>query len=234
MMKTLRLLILTVVALLLAACAKQMTYDQVLHYKVNEYSKYAEARLKPDFAKAQVNYPPKQITLLVFKHEKRMELWARDSTQSRWHHIKNFRVYAASGGPGPKLHSMDDQVPEGIYHIIGLNPESRFDLSMHVSYPNAFDRYHALLDHRTNLGGDIFIHGNKLSIGCIAIGDTNIQQLFVLADLVGIKNIEVIIAPNDLRYQKPLPSREKVTWLPQLYANIRAALQPFKQKVKGV
>lgn len=51
------------------------------------------------------------------------------------------------GGPGPKLHDRDDhQVPEGIYNIVGYNPDSRFDLSLMLNYPNAFDQYHPELD----------------------------------------------------------------------------------------
>lgn len=230
MIHRVKVILLVLFSLLLVGCAPHRNYTQELHYKIQKFSHYAEARLKPYFKRAGLPYPPKQIALLVFKNTKRMELWARNNIQDRWHYIKTFRVYAASGGPGPKLHRMDHQVPEGIYKIIGLNPRSRFDLSMHVNYPNAFDRYHAKLDGRHHLGGDIFIHGNRRSIGCIAIGNKNIEQLFVLADLVGIHHIEVIIAPNDLRNQKPLRSREHVKWLPQLYAKIKKALQPFKRR----
>ena len=124
---------------------------------------------------------------------------------------------------------MDRQVPEGIYRLEALNPDSRFDLSMELNYPNSEDQYHARMDGRSDLGGEIFIHGNKLSIGCIAIGDANIQQLFVLVYEVGMRNVTVIVAPNDLRYEKPLRSSEKVSWLPQLYGEIYQALLPFKQ-----
>lgn len=226
--KLIKPILLSVFAVLMVACSPPLDYTQELHYKIHKFYHYAEARLKPDFKRAGLPYPPRQIALLAFKHERKMQLWARNNIQDRWHYIKTFHIFAASGGPGPKLREGDRQVPEGVYQIVGLNPRSRFDLSMHVNYPNSFDRYHASLDGRTHLGGDIFIHGNRRSIGCMAIGNNNIQQLFVLADLVGIKNITVIIAPNDLRYEKPLRSREHVKWLPQLYDEIREALAPFK------
>lgn len=217
-------------SLLLVSCAPHYgNYTQDMQYKIHKFAPRAEAQLKPAFQKAGVAYPPEEITLLVFKSERRMELWARSGIGQPWRHIKNYQVFAASGGPGPKLRNMDRQVPEGIYHLEALNPDSRFDLSMELNYPNAEDRYHARMDGRSDLGGEIFIHGNKLSIGCIAIGNANIEQLFVLVYEVGMRNVTVIVAPNDLRYEKPLRSSEKVSWLPQLYGQIYQALLPFRQ-----
>jgi murein L,D-transpeptidase YafK len=66
-------------------------------------------------------------------------------------------------------------VPEGFYRISALNPQSRFLLSLRVSYPNARDR---ALRHT---GGDIFIHGSCVTIGCIPIEDGPIQELYVVA-----------------------------------------------------
>jgi len=215
---------------LLSSCAPHGgNYTQDMRYKIHKFTPAALAQLKPAFQKAGVAYPPEEITLLVFKSERRMELWARSGLGQPWRHIKNYQVMAASGGPGPKLRDMDRQVPEGIYRLEALNPDSRFDLSMELNYPNSEDQYHARMDGRSDLGGEIFIHGNKLSIGCIAIGDANIQQLFVLVYEVGMRNVTVIVAPNDLRYEKPLRSSEKVSWLPQLYGEIYQALLPFKQ-----
>jgi len=212
---------------LLASCAprNRLTYTQAMKQAINNYRASANRQLLPYFKRAGVPYPPRQAAFLIFKRSRRFELWARNG--GNWRYIRTFRVLAASGGPGPKLHSGDRQVPEGIYHIIGMNPRSRFDLSLHLSYPNAFDRYHARLDHRTNLGGDIFIHGNKRSIGCVAIGNAAIQQIFPLVYDVGDRNVTVIIAPNDLRTQKPARGRVHPVWLPQLYAKIRQALAPF-------
>src|SRR5205814_6993990 len=89
--------------------------------------------------------------------------------------IKTYRVCAASGGLGPKLQAGDGQVPEGFYEISQFNPWSQFLLSMRVSYPNALDRK---LKHT---GGDIFIHGNCVTIGCLPIEDGPIQELYIIA-----------------------------------------------------
>jgi len=200
-------------------------YQNVMRAKINENKAYAAQELKPDFKRAGVSYPPKQIVILVFKNTKVMELWARGN--GPWEHIKNYQILAASGHAGPKLRNNDHQVPEGIYRIDDLNPVSRFHLSMELSYPNAFDRMHARLDGRTDLGGEIFIHGSDRSIGCMAIGDKNIDQLFVLADMVGVGHIEVIVAPNDLRHSPAIYYPGDPKWTPQLYANIKQALAPF-------
>jgi hypothetical protein len=98
---------------------------------------------------------------------------------------------------------------------------------MKVSYPNSFDRRQAAADHRTNLGGDIFIHGKNVSIGCLAIGDTAIEELFTLAADTGPERIRVIIAPNDLRVTSaPMPG-ETPLWVASLYRTIAAALAEF-------
>lgn len=91
-------------------------------------------------------------------------------------------MLAASGGPGPKLREGDLQVPEGVYRLTAFNPNSSYHLSLRVDYPNAEDRAAedravARSDRRTSLGGDIFIHGKAVSIGCLAIGDPGIEEL---------------------------------------------------------
>lgn len=210
----------------LTSCASPHRQYQSMGTAVTKYEHYAHENLQPSFRRAGVPYPPKQIALLAYKRSRRLQLWAKHD--GSWRYIKTFPILAASGGPGPKLHNNDHQVPEGIYHIIEFNPDSRFHLSMELNYPNAFDRYHAHLDGRRNLGNQIFIHGSHYSIGCIAIGNNAINQLFVLSYLVGLQNIKVIVAPDDLRYYKPVYGGTHPRWLPQLYRDIKDALVPFK------
>jgi len=176
-------------------------------------------QLKPYFRKAGVNYPPSEIVLIAIKDEKKMELWGRSNGKFKL--IRPYNVKAASGMRGPKLRQGDRQVPEGIYHISRLNPNSNYHLSMKVDYPNDFDLEHAEYDGRSNLGGDIFIHGKNVSAGCLAMGDAAIEELFVLAAHVGTENIKVIIAPSDPR-QRPLDSSlpSLPEWTPELYQRI--------------
>ena len=98
---------------------------------------------------------------------------------------------------------------------------------MLVDYPNGVDRAQAARDHRTNLGGDIFIHGKNVSIGCVAIGDPGIEELFTLAADTGIARIKVVLAPNDLRIAAPPVEPATPLWILRLWQSIAAALHEF-------
>ena len=193
---------------------------------VAQYGDAARARLRPYFTRAHVAYPPRRIALLVFKRERRLVVWARDD-RSGWRFIRDYAVLAASGRSGPKQRQGDYQVPEGMYRIALLNPNSSYHLSMLVNYPNDFDRAQAQRDHRTNLGGDIFIHGKNVSIGCVAIGDPGIEELFTLAADTGIARMKVILAPNDLRITPPPVEAATPLWILRLWQSIGAALREF-------
>ncbi|MFQ5569343.1 MAG: murein L,D-transpeptidase family protein, partial [Rhodothermales bacterium] len=146
---------------------------------VERYAPGAIARLKPYFEQASIAFLPQEITLLAMKEERQLELWARDAA-SAFTFIRSYPIRAASGDLGPKLREGDRQVPEGMYRIVALNPNSRYHLSMKLNYPNAFDLHHAEREGRTAPGSDIFIHGKAVSIGCLAMGDPAIEELFVL------------------------------------------------------
>lgn len=183
------------------------------------YQEKAEQRLKPRFSFAGIDWPPKELTLLAVKHDRRLELWARSG--DRWGHIRDYRIKGISGGPGPKLREGDDQVPEGHYRIAGLNANSAFHLSLKIDYPNRFDRRQALRDGRTNLGDDIYIHGKSVSRGCLAIGDNAVEELFVLAALTGEEKINVLISPRDFRRRPPdNENGVQAGWVRELYHRI--------------
>lgn len=162
--------------------------------RVQQHGPAARARLQPAFDEAGVAYPPNAVTLVYTKENRTLQLYAGTSVQNlRW--IKTYPVLAASGGVGPKLREGDKQVPEGFYRIDSLNPNSRFHLSLRVSYPNAFDRSQAIQEDRAQLGGDIMIHGGSASIGCIAIGDGAIEEVFVLAAESSFSTWTVLLSP---------------------------------------
>ena len=192
---------------------------------VAKYGPAAKRRLMPHFQKAGVKWPPREIAFLVLKEEKRMAVWARNGTA--WKYIRSYPILAASGNAGPKLRQGDLQVPEGVYRIAHLNPMSSYHLSMKVNYPNAYDRRMAQRDGRTNLGGDIFIHGKAVSIGCVALGDPAIEELFTLVAETGYAKVKVILAPNDLRVAGPVFHGRPPSWVRDLYATIAAALREF-------
>lgn len=184
----------------------------------------AEQRLRPHFDAAGVAYPPQRLTLVGLKHEKQLELWADDGNGMRLVH--RYPILGASGGPGPKLRQGDHQVPEGLYRIVALNPNSSYHLSMKVNYPNPDDRAHARAEGRDDPGDDIFIHGKTGSVGCLAMGDPAIEELFCLVARVGVEQVELILAPNDLRAGSVATDMTHAPpWLAGRYERIAAAMQ---------
>ena len=100
---------------------------------------------------------------------------------------------------------------------------------MRVTYPNAFDKKMAKKEKRSHLGGDIMIHGSNRTIGCIPIGDDKIEELYFLAQKVGIKNIKVILAPVDFRkINVKITKENKHSWLKELYAEIKKEMQKYQ------
>ncbi len=194
---------------------------------IKKISPRVENRLRTFFDKAGASYPPSRLTLIGLKDEMELEVWAE--SDGKWVYIVTYDVLAASGDIGPKQKAGDRQVPEGIYRISTLNPNSRFHLSMKLDYPNDYDRMKARQDGRSNLGGDIYIHGKAKSKGCIAMGDAAIEELFVLAARTGIENTQVLIAPYDFR-NRTSPSTLMKTgpaWLPELYKIIGQELRSY-------
>lgn len=185
----------------------------------------ARARLAPRFTRAGLAYPPRAVTLVGLKRERVLQVYAGPRADALVH-VADHPILAASGGPGPKLREGDAQVPEGLYRVESLNPNSQFHLSLRVNYPNAVDRRRGAADGRRRLGGDIMIHGSAVSIGCLAMGDEVAEDLFVLAADTGLPRISVILAPWDLRrHPAPGPDASLPAWAPELYASIADALR---------
>lgn len=196
--------------------------------RVGQYGFAVRERLEPAFARSAIAYPPASLVIVVLKQEKRLELYAGDGGAFKL--IKSYPILAASGELGPKLKEGDSQVPEGIYRIESLNPNSLYHLALRVNYPNEFDREQARAEGRTRLGGDIMIHGNRVSIGCVAIGDEAAEELFVLAAKAGLVNIRAIFSPVDFRRTSAPPVEGLPAWTARLYAGIRAELMRLPSK----
>ncbi|MGH7483028.1 MAG: L,D-transpeptidase family protein, partial [Longimicrobiales bacterium] len=117
-----------------------------------------------------------ELHIRVYKQDRVVELWGRRSSSLPFVKLREYQICEISGRPGPKRREGDTQVPEGFYTIDALNATSSYHLSLHIDYPNAADRRRP--DRARNLGGQIFIHGGCASIGCIAITDRNIEELY--------------------------------------------------------
>jgi len=131
--------------------------------------------------------------------------------------IKEYPFTAISGVLGPKLKEGDKQIPEGIYGVEYLNPNSAYHLSIKVNYPNEFDKSKTKFDEVNEMGGDIFIHGKAASIGCIAIGDRGIEEVFLLVSKADLSKVTVVISPRDFRINHSYPVIRQVEWAQELY-----------------
>ncbi len=131
--------------------------------------------LKRALKKQQLHFGS-PIYIRIFKEESLLEIWIKQTD-----HFKLFKTYPIcdfSGQLGPKEKMGDNQAPEGFYFVkpTQLNPYSRFHLSFNLGYPNRYDR--AL--NRT--GSALMVHGNCVSIGCYAMTDQFIEEIYALAD----------------------------------------------------
>ncbi|MDB5234232.1 MAG: hypothetical protein JWR44_1225 [Hymenobacter sp.] len=118
-----------------------------------------------------------EIFVRVIKTHTELEVWARNQGAGQFELLQRYPLAATSGSLGPKRRAGDYQVPEGFYEIDRFNPKSNFHLSLGLNYPNAADR--ALGE--PNPGGDIFIHGGEVTIGCMPITDAGIEEVYLLA-----------------------------------------------------
>jgi murein L,D-transpeptidase YafK len=138
------------------------------------------AAVKKQFLDAGAAWPPKGIFIRAFKADDVVELWAAPRKKGDpYRKVRDFPVCARSGVLGPKRQSGDFQVPEGFYFIDRFNPRSRFHLSLGINYPHVGDR--ARTPKGKSPGGDIFIHGDCVTIGCLPLKDGPMSALYVAA-----------------------------------------------------
>ncbi len=103
--------------------------------------------------------------------------------------LKTYQVALGAHPVGPKEREGDNKTPEGIYRIDWRNPQSKYHLSLHISYPNDKDVTRAK-KAGVSPGGDIMIHGQPngapaspeaitdWTIGCIAVTNANIEEIW--------------------------------------------------------
>ncbi len=177
---------------------KSLREAQWKYPRVRAAAREKDLIMKKRLADKGLSYPPHAILFRAFKKEASLELWATDTDTQPYVLIRDYSICTSSGVLGPKRRFGDVQVPEGFYELDWFNPQSNFFLSMHISYPNAADR---ILGYRPHLGGDIFLHGDCASIGCIPITDDFIKEVYWLSVLVqdkGQKHLPIQIFPARL------------------------------------
>ena len=118
------------------------------------------------------------LLIVAYKNELELELYVKEKNDSVYQKFETYPICARSGKLGPKRRQGDEQIPEGFYMINRFNPTSNFYLSLGINYPNSSDR---IKSKAPDLGGDIFIHGNCVSIGCLAMTDDKIKEIYLYA-----------------------------------------------------
>ncbi len=186
-----------------------------------------------------LTWPPERIRLVGLKMEKVVELWAADK-DGPFQLVKTYPIFAASGDIGPKRRQGDKQVPEGHYRLVYLNPQSKYHLSLLLDYPNKLDkaREAGAVDNGADLGGDICVHGSAASIGCIAIGDAAIEEVFTLVALADSAHRDIVILPADLRKRPDLVTLagedESVLELYSTLSELAKTVTPDKETVTAI
>ena len=140
-------------------------------------------RLKTELAEKKLHWGA-PVYIRIFKESNELELWIRGSgKKGEYALFKNYKICYWSGELGPKLKQGDHQSPEGLYSVNAgrMNPNSRYHLSFNLGYPNAYDRA------KKRTGNYLMVHGDCVSIGCYAMGDENIEEIYTLAS-AALKN----------------------------------------------
>ncbi len=164
------------------------------------------------------------IFIRLFKEEKELEIWIKPKASLKFKLLKRYPICSYSGKLGPKLKEGDKQAPEGFYRVkkSSLNPNSSYHLSFNLGFPNRYDRANG----RT--GSYLMIHGNCVSIGCYAMGDRNIEDIYTLVDyaLSGNKKfVDVHIFPFKMEL---LEHHKKSKWY-KFWLNLKEGYMLFEK-----
>ena len=111
----------------------------------------------------------------IFKKEEVLEVWLQKDS-GEYALFLDYPICIYSGELGPKTREGDKQSPEGFYAVgrEAMNPNSQYHLSFNLGYPNAYDRAHGYS------GSLLMVHGKCVSIGCYAMGDRQIEEIYTL------------------------------------------------------
>jgi len=139
---------------------------------------HKEDTLRRQFEAKKLVWPAKYIYIRSFKYDGQMEVWVKNDVKDQFQLFKTYKICALAGTLGPKRMAGDFQVPEGFYYINEFNPKSNYYLALGINYPNISDR---ILSDSLRPGGDIYIHGSCVTVGCIPMTDNQIDEIYILA-----------------------------------------------------
>ncbi|GAB3635763.1 hypothetical protein GCM10027422_13530 [Hymenobacter arcticus] len=151
-----------------------------------------------------------EVFFRLIKTSRTLEVWARNHGDAAFRQLGGYPLAATSGTLGPKRRAGDGQVPEGFYTIDRFQPQSAFHLSLGLDYPTADD---LLATGLGDPGGDIFLHGSNVTVGCLPLTDAGIEEVYLLAvaaRAAGQSSLAVHIFPfplvdSELRHRSASP-----------------------------
>jgi len=160
----------------------------------------------------------------IFKESREFELWLKGADK-RWKLFRSYPIASFSGTLGPKTREGDMQAPEGFYSVTAkqLNPASSYHLSFNIGYPNAYDLHH----QRT--GSFIMVHGDVVSIGCFAMTDPLIEEIYLIVEAALQKTSEVPVHSFPFRMTKERMQKEQNSPHLGFWQNLRHANDLFEQ-----
>lgn len=135
----------------------------------------------------------KPVFIRIIKEDYEFELYVQQP-DGNWKLAKTYDIAGMSGDIGPKTREGDEQAPEGFYRVRpgAMNPRSNYHLSFNIGYPNAYDR------SKGRTGSYIMVHGSDVSIGCFAMTDPGIEEIYTLVNeafKAGVTSVPVQIFP---------------------------------------
>lgn len=133
------------------------------------------------------------LFIRIFKQDKQLEVWLQKS-DGQYSLFKSYPICTYSGELGGKTKEGDGQAPEGFYSvgISQMKPDSRYHLAFNIGFPNVYDTA------RGYTGTFLMVHGNCVSVGCYAMTNKGIEEIYLLADTAlqhGQQNFSVHIFP---------------------------------------
>ena len=194
-------------------------------FRVSNAFTNKEASLEKQFEEKKLVWPAKYIYIRSFKFDSQLEVWVKNDLRDKYELFKTYRVCMQSGTMGPKRLQGDFQIPEGFYYINEFNPRSNYHLSLGLNYPNSSDR---ILSDSLRPGNGIYIHGSCVSIGCVSVNDSDVEELYVLstyARAAGQEYIPVHIFP--VKYN----SKRSTDYLSTIVKN-NPSLEGFFEQLK--
>lgn len=230
-----RQIITTLLSILILCATESHAQDfyrrQLGFTRVKYAHDHLDSSLRRSFRERGLDFPPRAVYLRVFKDERSVELWVRSADSMALFRDYDFCGY--SGTLGPKRAQGDMQVPEGFYQVTHFNPTSSYLLSLGLDYPNAADRIHT---RGGNPGGDIYMHGRCVSIGCISVQDNDIREIYLLAArarAAGQQRIPVHIFPlrmTETRFAGLLNTVLEQPTLADFWTQLKAGYDAFERK----